>query len=370
MEIILSFPNMQIIWIPGAENIISDKLSRLFPKEQDRVVFEKDEKKLFPHLLQEPIKDKKKDVRYSRKKTYKKRILQKNTHRPDKNEFIKDNQNINKERISNFHQYYISTDDQLNEQESCNYVHITTWTIKTIHDILDKQVIYEELDNNFQISYIQNMDESFIVPPLEDRKDILKKAHEFGHYGAEAIVQHVRKDEGMNWPNIIKDALEIAKQCTTCQKFVITKKGYNPLKPFYCYTPGWHFQMDLCGPFPCTIANNTYILVLLDVATRFVVLRPIPDKAAKTVAKELISIFSLIGYPRILNSDRGTEFKNAIMDELYEAMKIDKRLSTAYYSQGNGGAERAVQNTKKLLSKLILGISEDNWDLSVNSVNS
>jgi transposase InsO family protein len=174
----------------------------------------------------------------------------------------------------------------------------------------------------------------------------------------------------MNWPNIIKDALEIAKQCTTCQKFVITKKGYNPLKPFYCYTPGWHFQMDLCGPFPCTIANNTYILVLLDVATRFVVLRPIPDKAAKTVAKELISIFSLIGYPRILNSDRGTEFKNAIMDELYEAMKIDKRLSTAYYSQGNGGAERAVQNTKKLLSKLILGISEDNWDLSVNSVNS
>jgi transposase InsO family protein len=212
------------------------------------------------------------------------------------------------------------------------------------------------------------MDESLIVPPEDDRKDILKSAHEFGHYGAESIVQHIRKDEGMNWPNILKDALEIVKQCAICQKFVISKRGYNPLKPLYCYTPGWHYQMDLCGPFPCTSSNNTYILVLLDVATRFLVLRPINDKAAKTVARELISIFSLIGYPRILNSDRGTEFKNTIMDELCKAMKIDKRLSTAYYSQGNGGAERAVQNTKKLLSKLILGISEGNWDLTVDTV--
>jgi hypothetical protein len=55
-EMILSFPNMQIIWIPGAENIISDKLSRLFPKEQDRITIENDEEKLFPHLLQDPIK--------------------------------------------------------------------------------------------------------------------------------------------------------------------------------------------------------------------------------------------------------------------------------------------------------------------------
>lgn len=49
-------------------------------------------------------------------------------------------------------------------------------------------------------------------------------------------------------------------------------------------------------------------------------------------------------------------------------MKIDKRLSTAYYSRSNGGAERAVQTTKKLLSKLIMGNSEDDWDIKIDSV--
>lgn len=370
MEVILSFPNMKIIWIPGIENIISDKLSRLFPQEHDRIIFDKDEKKLFPHMFQ--INNKKNKVKAKQRYTKSKRAKNKKSKHidqlPYKEGFTKQNQMINLERIPNFQQYFFSLDNASTKTEAHNFVRINTWSIKTIHDMLEEEQIEYDFDDTFQINYVQKMDESFIIPPIDDRMDILKSAHEFGHYGAEAIVQRIRKDEGMNWPNILKEALEIVKQCPTCQKFVISKRGYNPLKPLYCYTPGWHYQMDLCGPFPCTSNNNTYILVLLDVATRFVVLRPITDKAAKTVARELISIFSLVGYPRILNSDRGTEFKNAIMDDLCEAMKIDKRLSTAYYSQGNGGAERAVQNAKKLLSKLILGISEDNWDLTVDTV--
>jgi transposase InsO family protein len=366
METILSFPNMKVIWIPGKENIISDKLSRLFPTEQDHINYEKEEKVMFPQLFPKTKTKIQSKIKHERLKALKKEKQNKKQsgHLPNKQEFIKNNKNINAERLHNFSQYYISLDEQ-----NCNYqIRIITRSIKTIHDELDNQILDSGDTDHFQINYVQKMDESFITPPEKDREDILRTAHTFGHFGAEAIVQRIRKDEGMNWPNILKDALEIAKQCSTCQKFVISKRGYNPLKPLYCYTPGWHYQMDLCGPFPCTSSNNTYILVLIDVATRFVILRPIPDKSAKSVVKELIHIFSLMGYPRILNSDRGMEFKNAIMDELCEAMKIDKRLSTAYYSQSNGGAERAVQTTKKLLSKLILGISEDNWDMIVNSV--
>ena len=65
------------------------------------------------------------------------------------------------------------------------------------------------------------MDESFIIPPEDDRNDILRKAHEFGHFGAEAMIQRIRKDKGMDWPKIREEALEITKQCPTCQKFTI-----------------------------------------------------------------------------------------------------------------------------------------------------
>jgi hypothetical protein len=348
LEIILEYPNMNVVWIPGVENVMSDKLSRLFPTPQDTVILDKEEKKLFPQL-------------------YKTSKLNKNT---SKNKKDKQPPLVDKNDTQNVPQYYTAMKDQDNLLPKAeHYVKIKKWTLKTIHDLLDEHVAYEDPeDDDVQINYVQNMDTSYMIPPEKDRPDILKQAHEFGHFGGEAIVQRIRKEEGMNWPHIMKEALEVVKQCSTCQKFVIAKTGYNPLKPLYCYSPGFHYQMDLCGPFPCTTDNNTYIMVLLDIATRFIILRPIADKSAKTVAKELISIFSLVGYPRIINSDRGAEWKNQILDLICDAMKIDKRLSTAYYPQSNGGAERAVQNTKKLLSKLILGNSEDNWDMIVNSV--
>jgi hypothetical protein len=347
IEVILNYPNMNVVWIPGVENVMSDKLSRLFPTPQDNVILDKEEKKLFPQLYDGPK---------CKKGTSKKRKNKQPTT------LEKDPDCIN--------QYYTSIEERDNILPKANhYVKIKRWTLKTVHDLLDEQVAYLcPNEEDLQINFVQNMDTSYVIPPEQDRPDILKRAHEFGHFGGEAIVQRIRKDEGMNWPHIMKEALEVVKQCSTCQKFVIQKTGYNPLKPLYCYSPGFHYQMDLCGPFPCTKDNNTYIMVLLDVATRFIILRSIPDKSAKTVAKELISIFSLVGYPRIINSDRGAEWKNQILDLVCEAMKIDKRLSTAYYPQSNGGAERAVQNTKKLLSKLILGNSEDNWDMMVNSV--
>lgn len=370
MEVILSFPNMNVVWIPGVENVMSDKLSRLFPTDQDKIPYEKEEKNMFPHIFKQNQKDKNISSKFQKKKRKEKQIIKiKDSASLNKKEFAEFNGNINLERLPNFSQYYCSTTEKQNITENINYhVRIPTWTIKTIHNFLDENITEIDPQETFQINYVQNMDDSYIIPDEKDRKDILQRAHEFGHMGAEAIIQRIRKDEGMNWPYIIKDALEIVKQCTTCHKFSVAKKGYNPLKPLYCYSPGFHYQVDLCGPFSCSSSNNTYILLLLDIATRFVVLRPIPDKSAKTVAKELISIFSLIGYPRILNSDRGSEWKNQILDLLCEAMKIDKRLSLAYFASSNGGAERFIQSSKKLLSKLIQGVSEDDWDNEINSV--
>ncbi|OBZ88054.1 hypothetical protein A0J61_03895 [Choanephora cucurbitarum] len=81
------------------------------------------------------------------------------------------------------------------------------------------------------------MDESYIISNEGDRKDILKNAHAFEHFGADPMAQRTRKEEGMNWPRILQDTLEITVQCITCQKFVIAKRGYNPLCPLIVTHP-------------------------------------------------------------------------------------------------------------------------------------
>ena len=48
-EVILSFPNMQVVWIPGVENVMSDKLSRLryFQKSQTQLFWIKRKRNCF-----------------------------------------------------------------------------------------------------------------------------------------------------------------------------------------------------------------------------------------------------------------------------------------------------------------------------------
>jgi IS30 family transposase len=73
---------------------------------------------------------------------------------------------------------------------------------------------------------------------------------------------------------------------------------------------------DLIGPFTPTTKDHKYVLVLVDVCTRFVFLKALRNKLSATIGKTLFKIFCLIGFPRILQSDNGTEFVNEILKSL------------------------------------------------------
>ena len=68
-----------------------------------------------------------------------------------------------------------------------------------------------------------------------------------------------------------------------------------------------------------------------------------PISQPKTIVKHLIQVFSNFGYPRILQSDNGSEFKNVTVKLLTESTGIDHRLTTPYHPRANGSAERWVQ---------------------------
>ncbi|KAG0817715.1 hypothetical protein G6F20_002154 [Rhizopus arrhizus] len=70
------------------------------------------------------------------------------------------------------------------------------------------------------------------------------------------------------------------------------------------------------------------VVMVVDVFTRFCVLKAMPDKSSHTIALALRSILSLFGSPKIIQSDNGTEYVNEIIRKFTEVSGVDHRLIT------------------------------------------
>jgi transposase InsO family protein len=209
------------------------------------------------------------------------------------------------------------------------------------------------------------MPADLVTPAPEERQKLLLDTHLEGHRGAQAIVTALHSD-GIHWTKLKEDALEIVRQCPDCQKFNVAKHGFHPLTSIYADAPWDHICIDTAGPLPTSLQGNNYILIIVDVFTRYCVLKALPDKSSLTIALALRSVLSLFGRPKIIQSDNGTEYVNEIVRLYIESSGIDHRLISAYHPRANGIAERWVGKTKNILYKRLQGKSED-WDLYLDS---
>ena len=198
------------------------------------------------------------------------------------------------------------------------------------------------------------------TPPPEERQKILDDHHLIGHYGADAMVADIHS-KGMNWIAMRREALDTVKRCRQCQMFNISRSGFHPLKTIQAMRPGDHWAIDTAGPLPTTSRGHHFALVMVDICTRFCILRPLPWKDAGHVAEQLALVFCDFGFPQILQSDNGTEFVNDTIRLLTETCGIDHRLITAYHPRANGAAESWVKKAKETTSKRLNGARQV-WD--------
>ena len=120
--------------------------------------------------------------------------------------------------------------------------------------------------------------------------------------------------------------------------------------------------MDLTGLFTRTKDNNAYILVFKDALTGWVEVFALPDKSADTVAKCIWDeIYMLHGAPRLLISDRGTEFTNVILKDVNKLLAVRHVKTTPANPQSNGIAENFMRTLKDMLVSVI-DRKGDNWD--------
>lgn len=108
-------------------------------------------------------------------------------------------------------------------------------------------------------------------------------------------------------------------------------------------------QIDLISMRDKAVVYNDrtykYILTAVDVFSRFLFLEAIERKTAKHVAKALKGIFSQHGYPRIVQSDNGPEFRGQVQ-RLLAKKKVKVLKGRPYHPQSQGRVERQNRSVK------------------------
>lgn len=205
-------------------------------------------------------------------------------------------------------------------------------------------------------------------PSVSDRPKLLQQFHAAGHFGSDTLFKKLWH-AGYFWPGMRRDCAAVVSTCDQCIKWNLARVGFSPMRSISASLPFDHISVDLLSLNKTSPRGNNYILVLVDICTRFVILRALKDKAALTVARCLWEIVCDFGIPKIIQSDNGPEFVNQVVEALCELMGVDHRLVSAYNPRANGSAESHVKIVLNCLRKMCKG-NFSNFDLFLPAVQS
>eukprot|EP00122_Pirum_gemmata_P005245 Pgem_evm1s4774 len=163
----------------------------------------------------------------------------------------------------------------------------------------------------------------------------------------------LKRGYGYNWSNMLQLVKDEYSFCRTCEFNKIERKGYHPLNSIRSDFPLNHVIIDLVQLPACR--GYSYLLHIHDVASSFAILRPMRLKAASIVARKLFKVFSLTGFPNILSSDNGSEFKNTILTAFKALASMVHNFGVPYKPQTQGANERKHLEIKKILKSLLQG---------------
>ncbi|GKD80470.1 retrovirus-related pol polyprotein from transposon TNT 1-94 [Tanacetum coccineum] len=128
-----------------------------------------------------------------------------------------------------------------------------------------------------------------------------------------------------------------------------SKKASHPPKLIQSdYSKLELLHMDLCGPMRVASVNGKkYILVIVDDFSRFTWVYFLRSKdETPEIIKKFIAQAQLNYKAKVckIQTDNGTEFKNATLKSYYEKLGIMQQFSIARTPQQNGVVERHLQH--------------------------
>src|SRR4051812_10657764 len=201
----------------------------------------------------------------------------------------------------------------------------------------------ESFEEKFGILYKKRLNESKVRVLKEDEIDsVIYMTHSHptgGHLGKDTVYKKI--NERFWWKGMYRDIEEYIKRSDSCQRRG-NKGGIGYLNPIKVGEPFERIGIDFVGPLERTRKGNKYILVMTDYLTKWPEAEAMRETSAKNVVEFIYKrVICVHGCPKVIMSDnRGTHFRNKLVEELCEKFKIRHKLSSPYHPQTNGLVER------------------------------
>ena len=183
--------------------------------------------------------------------------------------------------------------------------------------------------------------EDRVVVPVSLRARVLKSLHT-AHLGIEKTKARARQT--VYWPGLSNDIVQVITECRTCERHS-SKNFKEPLIPHKI--PELRFQrvsadiLDLDG--------NSY-LVVEDNLSKWLEIKQLSNKSAKSVINALKSIFYTHGIPETIHGDNNP-LNSYECHEFASQLGSKIETSSPEYSRSNGLAEKGVHIAKRMVQK-------------------
>lgn len=163
-----------------------------------------------------------------------------------------------------------------------------------------------EIKNNLLHKVVN--DEPLLVVPKCMQTQVVKRAHERGHFGIVKTETLVKKDF---WFKGMREKVEyVVKNCVDC---ILAEKKHGKQEGLLNVidkgsVPLDTYHIDHLGPIPSTRKSYCHILVVVDAFSKFVWLYVTRSTDTTGVLDRLRKQAVVFGNPRRIISDRGTSF--------------------------------------------------------------
>lgn len=202
-----------------------------------------------------------------------------------------------------------------------------------------------------------------VVIPSALTEQVLRCAHDSsfaGHVGIDKTYDKLRTR--YFWKNMYKDTVRYIGKCIKCRPRKLTKQKVPVQEMPTAEYPFQIIGIDTCGPYPDSFQGNRHIITVVDHFSGWPEAFAVKDKSANTVAKVLLEeVIPRHACPSLIISDRGTEFNNALVEQLTSQLNIKHNLTSAYHPQSNGKTERFHRFLNASIAKSI-ETNQREWD--------